>query len=352
MTAIVYCEDYQKHETGNHPENKERTQVIIKAIKDMNTDQNGIFEPEMAGEDDLLRVHSPEHVAKIKAFCQQGGGYLDFDTMASPQTYQIAKLSAGGAIKAAKLALEGKKSTYSIGRPPGHHATRNRAMGFCFFNNLAVVLEYLREVYNIKKFFIFDFDVHYGNGTAEIFYEDPQVLYISIHQDPRTIFPGSGFIEEIGRGEGEGRNLNIPLPPGSNTSDYIYILEKILKPAAEKFGADFYLVDVGFDGHQDDPLSSINLNDDFYQWVAMELMEITPYMTLILEGGYDLPALYRCNQRLINGLNANINANINFEDRNIRENKSNLKQMNQKVHRKTEVLFKEIKEAFSPFFEF
>lgn len=348
MTAIVYSEDYQKHETGNHPENKERTEVIIKAIKEMDAGQNGIFEPEMAGEDDLLRVHSPEHVAKIKAFCQQGGGYLDFDTMASSQTYQIAKLSAGGAIKAAKLVLEGEKSAYSIGRPPGHHATRDRAMGFCFFNNLAVVLKYLREVYNIKKFFIFDFDVHYGNGTAEIFYEDPQVLYISIHQDPRTIFPGSGFIEEIGRGEAEGRNLNIPLPPGSNTSDYIYILENILKPVAEKFKADFYLVDVGFDGHQDDPLSSINLNDDFYQWVAMEMMEITPSLALILEGGYDLPALYRCNQKLINGLNAN----INFKDRNIKENKSNLKQRNQKVHRETKDLLNEIKKIFSPFYEF
>ena len=116
-------------------------------------------------------------------------------------------------------------SAYSLARPPGHHATREKAMGFCLFNNVAVAIEHLKEFHGIKKFMIFDFDAHYGNGTAEIFINDPNVLYISIHQDPYTIFPGSGFIEEIGSGNGKGYNMNIPMPPGSTSQDYIYILE-------------------------------------------------------------------------------------------------------------------------------
>ncbi|HEY0196754.1 MAG TPA: histone deacetylase, partial [Methanobacterium sp.] len=221
MTAVVYSEDYRLHDTGNHVENERRVQVIMEAIKEnCLLDLEDIHPPEMAGEEDLLRVHSTEHVEYIRKFCEKGGGNLDFDTAASPQSYDIAKLSAGGAIKAAELVLDGYDSAYSIGRPPGHHATRNRAMGFCIFNNLAITLEYLRKLKKIKRFLVFDFDVHYGNGTADIFYEDPDVFYISIHQEPRTLFPGKGYIEEIGNEEGEGTNLNIPLPSGSNAHDY------------------------------------------------------------------------------------------------------------------------------------
>lgn len=342
MTAVVYSEEYGDHETGNHPENKERVRFIINAIKESGRiDENDIFRPEMAGEADLERVHTHQHVENIRTFCQKGGGYWDYDTFASPKTYQIAKLAAGGAIKAAELVLNGQKSAYAVVRPPGHHATKDRAMGFCFFNNLAITLEYLRETHRLKKFMIVDFDVHYGNGTAEMFYHDPRVLYISIHQDPRTIFPGTGFIEEMGSDEGKGYNLNIPMPPGSSTADYIYILEKILKPAAEEFKADFYMADVGFDGHEDDPLSSICLDDDFFQWIGAELMDIAGSLVLILEGGYNLEALSRCNLKLINGLK---------EHKTIKEIPSPYE--NLRVNRRTKDIFKEIKEVFSPFFEF
>ncbi|HEX7468810.1 MAG TPA: histone deacetylase [Methanobacterium sp.] len=341
MTALIHSPEYGKHETGNHPENKERIEAIINSVKESEIlSQIDLFKPDICKKEDLLRVHTKKHVENIKEICQRGGGYLDYDTLASPQSYQIAKLSAGGAITAAKLVTDGYKSAYSIGRPPGHHATRDRAMGFCIFNNLAITLEYLRELYKIKKFLIFDFDAHYGNGTADIFYSDPDVLYISIHQDPRTIFPGKGFVEEIGMGKGEGYNLNIPMSPGSTTDDYIYMIERILSPVAQYFNADFYLVDVGFDGHRDDPLSSINLDDDFYGWIAAELMEIAGRMALILEGGYNLPALSRCNIQLINGLNQENN----------REHP--LPRDNLTVLDDTKNSFKEIKEIFSPFFEF
>ena len=191
---------------------------------------------------------------------------------------------------------------------------------------------------------IFDFDVHYGNGTAEIFYEDPDVLYISIHQEPRTLFPGKGFIEEIGNEEGEGTNLNIPLPPGSNTNDYQYILKKILRPVADKFAPDFYLVDVGFDGHKDDPLSSIDLDDEFYGWVAVKLMDLADSLTLILEGGYDLNALYRSNEKFINGLE---NYKIIKEEHQINSNAGN----NSPVKNQTRSIYRDIKETFSPYFD-
>lgn len=345
MTAVVYSDEYRFHDTGNHVENEMRVLTIMQSIKEMDMmDINDIHQPNQAYEEDLLRVHTWAHVDYIQKFCKKGGGYLDFDTATSPRSYEIAKLSAGGSIKAAQLVLDGYESAYSIGRPPGHHATRNKAMGFCLFNNLAVTLEYLREKKNIKKFLVFDFDVHYGNGTADIFYEDPDVLYISIHQDPRTIFPGKGYIHETGNGAGEGFNLNIPMPPGSNSSDYMYVLDKILEPTVLKFDADFYLVDVGFDGHEDDPLSSINLDDEFFQWVAAELMDLADSLTLILEGGYDLNALSRSNVKLMEGLE---NYKIIKEE----YQKNSDEHYHSPVKNQTRKVYRDIKETFSPYFD-
>ena len=338
LNALVYCKDYKKHDTGNHPENKERLNAIINSLKDGGViDEIHCVCPPAATEEDILRVHSKAHVEHVKSFCESGGGYIDYDTYASPQTYEIAKLAAGGAIKGADLVLGGYKSTYAIVRPPGHHATATKSMGFCIFNNIAIALEYLRQEQKIKKFFIFDFDVHFGNGTSQIFYNDPDVFYISIHQNPRTLFPGDGFVEEIGSGSGEGCNLNIPMAPGSTTDDYIYILDKILEPAASKFNADFYFMDVGFDGHADDPLSSLSLTDEFYEYISGKMMGIAGSLALILEGGYNLNILSRCNVKMINALN-NI-SHDNYKDE-------------LKVLESTENTFNKIKDVFSPFYEF
>ncbi len=339
LTALVYSEEYKNHNTGNHPENQKRLDVIVNSLKNEGIwDKIDVIKPSIASEDDILRVHTEKHVKYIKNLCESGGGYIDYDTFASPQSYEIAKLAAGGAIKAVDLVINNDINAYSIARPPGHHATRDKAMGFCLFNNLAISLEYLRNKYKIKKFLILDFDVHYGNGTAEIFYEDPDVLYISIHQNPGTIFPGSGFVHEKGAGNGEGYNLNIPMAPGSTTDDYIYMLETILGPVASKFNADFYFLDVGFDGHVDDPLSSLALTDDFYEYAVNKMKYFTESMALILEGGYNLDVLSRCNIKMINALN-----NINSEEYYKHELK--VKDSNQNT-------FNQIKDVFSPFFEF
>jgi len=338
LNALVYSEEYKKHDTGNHPENKERLNAIINSLKNEGIlDKIDCFSPQIATKEDILRIHSKEHVEYIKSFCEGGGGYVDYDTFASPETYEISKLAAGGAIKASELVLSKYESAYALVRPPGHHATENKSMGFCIFNNLAIALEYLRHKHKVKKFFIFDFDVHFGNGTSEIFYNDPNVLYISIHQNPKTLYPGKGFIEEIGSGDGEGCNINIPMAPGSTTDDYIHILDKILEPAASKFNADFYFMDVGFDGHVDDPLSSLALTDDFYEHITNEMMNISGSLTLILEGGYNLDVLSRCNVKMIDTLN-----NISHENY-----KHELK-----VSENTKNTFNKIKDIFSPFYEF
>ena len=359
--ALVNSKEYAKHKTGIHPENQERISVIMDSLEkkgilnqetlDANLNNNhelkgkiDVFEPEKASREDILRVHSESYLEHLKSFCSSGGGYLDFDTVVSEDSYNIAKLAAGGAITASKLVLNGYKSAYSLARPPGHHATKERAMGFCLFNNIAVAIEYLKKYNGIKKFMILDIDAHYGNGTAEIYFKDPNVLYISIHQDPRTIFPGSGFIEEIGNGNGEGFNMNIPMPPGSTSQDYIYILKRLLEPVANNFDADFYFLEVGFDAHRDDPLSRMNLDDEFYPWITSEMMKIAFKMVLIFEGGYNLGALSRCNMKMINVLMNEI-GNKDYE---INENM--LK--DQKVSDETKKIYKNIQDVFLSFYEF
>jgi acetoin utilization deacetylase AcuC-like enzyme len=342
VISLVYSPEYAQHRTGSHPENQERLEVMLNyLLKKGEVEKEDIHQPTPAGDADLLRVHTPSYLRHLKNFAESGGGYLDFDTFVSPKSYEIAKLAAGGAITASKLVLEHDDFAYSLARPPGHHATTENAMGFCLVNNLAVALEYMREKYSIRKFMIIDFDAHYGNGTAEIFYHNPNVLYISIHQDPRTIFPGKGFIEETGSGKGEGYNLNIPMPPGSATSDYIYILEKIIEPVLRKFKADFYFLDVGFDDHREDPLSSLQLDDDFYPWITSHMQKLTPQMVLILEGGYSKDAMARSNLKMIKVLK-----NKSTHEDQWRPTEKLM------VKDETKIIFKKIQDTFSPYFTF
>ncbi len=342
MISLVHSPDYAKHQNETHPENQKRLEVLINSLQEGGLlEKLDVHQPDPANEEDILRVHTSKYLNNLKTFTKQGGGYLDFDTYASPQSYEIAKLAAGGAIKASELVLEQYNFSYSLARPPGHHATSNSAMGFCLINNLAVAIKYMMKKYAIKKFFILDIDAHYGNGTAEIFYHNPNVLYISIHQDPRTIFPGKGFVEETGNGEGEGFNINIPMPPGSRTSDYIYVLEKIVEPVCNQFRADFYYLDVGFDGHREDPLSSLLLDDYFYPWIAGYMGKITPKMTLILEGGYTNNAMGQSNLKMIKVL----------MDKSITERKWQAPG-DQETKDETINILKQIKDTFSPFFTF
>ncbi len=373
--AIVYSQEYDKHQDKTHIENKSRTDAIINNLSQQNFfNKLNIVDPLSADLNQVLSVHNSEHVNFIKEFCENGGGYLDFDTYVTPQSYQTALLSAGGAIKASQLVLSGENRdnwAFSISRPPGHHATANKSMGFCIFNNAAITVEHLRKTYGLKRFCIFDFDVHYGNGTAEIFYNDPEILYISIHQDPHTIFPGKGFINEQGSAEGKGYNLNIPMPPGSNNTDYIWILKEILGPVIKEFNPQVVFADVGFDGHHDDPLSRIELTEDFYSWIGQYLIEKHPKLISLLEGGYDLEALANSSLNFIVAmdpclfLSENQKSNIpdKFSQLQISNSKAKYKfklkdeiekEYLDKLYISTEVrqVLSSIKDSFSPYFKF
>ncbi|PKL66805.1 MAG: hypothetical protein CVV28_09000 [Methanobacteriales archaeon HGW-Methanobacteriales-1] len=370
--AIVYSPEYNRHQDKFHIENKARTDAIMNNLsKQSFFNKLNIIAPNRADLNHVLSVHTPEHVNFIDEFCKNGGGNIDFDTYATSQSYQTALLSAGGAIKAAQLVLNGEYWAFSISRPPGHHATSNKSMGFCIFNNGAIAVEYLRKTYGLERFCIVDFDVHYGNGTAEIFYNDPNVLYISIHQDPRTLFPGKGFINEQGSADGKGYNLNIPLPPGSNNADYIWILKEILGPVLKEFNPQIVFAEASFDGHLNDPLSRIELTEDFYSWIGQYLIEKHPGLISLLEGGYDLKALANSSLSFIVSMdpylflseNKNEKSNINDKFSYLQINKSKTKykfkeeiekEYLEKLYISPEVkkILSSIKDNFSPYFKF
>ncbi|MDP1553499.1 MAG: histone deacetylase [Methanobacteriaceae archaeon] len=372
--AIFYSPKYNNHQKNDHIENKSRTDAIITKFSKIGIfNKISLLEPESCDISDILAVHSSSHIHFIQDFCKKGGGYLDLDTYASSQSYHTALLSAGGAIAASKSIMNGEKWSYSISRPPGHHATAHKSMGFCIFNNVAIALKYLIRNYGLHKICIIDFDVHYGNGTAEIFYNDPNILYISIHQDPKTLFPGKGFIEEQGSGKGEGYNINIPMPIGSNNTDYIWILKEILEPVLKEFRPQVLFVEAGFDAHVNDPLSGINVNEYFYAWISQYLIEKNINIISLLEGGYNLEALSNSNLSFIVGLEPALISDNNDSD--------NYSQSNQKTSEtfhinKNEIKYKSkeeieryylekfmvspdvkqssylIKDIFSPFFKF
>lgn len=350
IMVLVYSPYYNNHQNPSHIENKSRTEAIIKKIDEEKIlDQIKVLGPDYATPEDLLRVHSHQHIEYIHDFCKKGGGYIDYDTYATPLSYDVALLAAGGSIKASQLVANGEKWAYSLARPPGHHATRTNAMGFCLFNNVAISIENLRATHKKKKFLILDFDVHYGNGTADIFYNDPDVLYISIHQDPHTIFPGKGFINEQGAADGKGYTLNLPMPPKSNNSDYMWILKKIVEPIIKEFNPEIVFAEAGFDAHKNDPLSRILIDEDFFSWVGEYLMELHEGVVVLLEGGYDLKALANSNLRFINSLHGDLDLQERYKTKLEIENEY---LMDEKVSSSVKLILREVLDKFSPFFKF
>ncbi|MBC7119865.1 MAG: histone deacetylase [Methanobacteriaceae archaeon] len=294
--TIVYSPSYDLHNMELHVENKKRTDAIMESLSVLDLK---IVEPKMASPTDILKVHSQSHLDYVKGFAERGGGYLDYDTYMTSESYNVALLAAGGAITASEIVSEDGGWAYSVARPPGHHATRDRAMGFCIFNNMAIAIEHLREK-GLDHFLIIDFDVHYGNGTADIFYDDPNIMYISIHQDPRTLYPGTGFIDEMGADDGIGYTMNIPMPPGSNTSDYIWILSRILEPVKDEFKPSMVFLEAGFDAHKDDPLANMRIDEEFYTWIGSYIRN--ERVVAVLEGGYNLKALANSNLKFVKSL--------------------------------------------------
>ena len=251
--------------------------------------------PSAASVETVARLHNPAYIAGIERFCASGGGALDPDTNVSARSYEAALHGVGGVIGAVRATLDGTAANaFAFVRPPGHHAVAARAMGFCLFNNVALAAQYLLDHAGATRILIVDWDVHHGNGTQDMFYSDPRVLYFSTHQIP--LFPGTGAIEEIGTGKGRGYTVNVPLPLGADDAVLWRVYDEILTPLAERFKPDYILVSSGFDGHWRDPLAQFYLSAAGYARMATRVRELAhtfcgDKLTLALEGGYDLQAL-------------------------------------------------------------
>ncbi|MCK4730549.1 MAG: histone deacetylase [Candidatus Aenigmarchaeota archaeon] len=291
MTAIIYHRDYLEHETGNHPENKYRLIAIMNEIQDSNLNIN-IIKPKQASIDEVNLVHTPNYIKKVAKYSKNELP-LDPDTITCKDSYETALFSAGGAITAVDT-LDKEDNAFALVRPPRHHALPDKGMGFCLFNNIGIGAKYALDKKGYERVMIIDWDVHHGNGTQNIFYDDPSVFYFSIHQLP--CYPGTGFSEERGLGKGERFTKNIPLPPGSGDKEYLDIFEKYLAPAADKYKPDLILVSAGFDAHIDDPMADMNVTGKGFEKMASEVYSIADKhcdgkLAMVLEGGYNPRAL-------------------------------------------------------------
>jgi acetoin utilization deacetylase AcuC-like enzyme len=294
--GYVYDPIYLKHDTGEHVENAQRLEAIISHLEETGLNkQLTLIKPRAASVEELALVHSKEHISHIQEVADKGGGWLDPDTVMSADSYEAALYAAGGAIAAVEAVMEGKaKSAFALVRPPGHHATRSRAMGFCLFNNIAIAAEHALAQYKLERVLIIDFDVHHGNGTQETFYDRPEVTYISTHEYP--FYPGTGDVGETGSGAGRGTTVNIPLPAGCGDSEYLMVFEQVIVPAARRFKPQLILVSAGYDNHWVDGLALMQVSVSGFgemarviNGLAGELCEGRLIFTL--EGGYNLRAL-------------------------------------------------------------
>ncbi len=261
-TVITHHERYKQYDLGEgHPFRGDRFENAMQLFRDqglLSLEEVTLVKPRPALKEDLLRAHSENYVDRIYQLAIENRPY-DFETPVSNEILEAALLITGGAIECGKHVLEGKAECgISIGGGY-HHAGRDYGGGFCLFNDIAVLIEYLRSKNNVQRFLVLDYDVHFGNGTSDIYYEDPTVLYVSLHQDPRTIYPGTGFTWQVGRDKGEGFNVNVPLPPGTSDRTYLYALNEIFVPMAEEFKPDIIIANGGSDPHFADTLGNLGL---------------------------------------------------------------------------------------------
>ncbi|UCH32785.1 MAG: histone deacetylase [Candidatus Bathyarchaeota archaeon] len=296
-TAIIFTPKYYEHDPGSgHPETSKRLRVIMKEVRPAlnGDDRCKLVEPGLAPLRDLELVHASDYIQLVKRICKLGGGLLDIgDTVASPESYTAARYAVGGAIKASDLVLK-KKATnaFALVRPPGHHAGRNYAAGFCIFNNVAIAASHLIKRQNIERILILDIDAHHGNGTQEIFYGTKKVLYISLHEDPRE-FPGTGFIDEVGESEGRGYNVNIPFPFRTSDKAYLRAIDGIVIPIISQYAPQFILISAGYDGYHADPVAKLSISAVSYATIFDKLLRLASRfcrdrLVVLLEGGYNL----------------------------------------------------------------
>ncbi|MEX0846962.1 MAG: histone deacetylase [Ilumatobacteraceae bacterium] len=291
---------YLEHLAGpRHPERPERLQAVLSGVqRDGIMDALVPLEPIAATRAELERVHPGPYLDRIERLSAAGGGRLDPDTYASPGTWRAASLAAGAGLTAAEALRRGEgDAAFCAVRPSGHHATSNESMGFCLISNVAVLAASLAE--QGERVLIVDYDAHHGNGTQEVFYHDPRVLFVSFHQWP--LYPGTGRHTEVGAGAGEGYTVNIPLPPGTTGDVYLRALDEIVAPRVAAFDPTWLVISAGFDGHRFDPITELGLTSGDYITMTSRILEWVPAgrRIVMLEGGYDLDALAWCSAGVI-----------------------------------------------------
>ena len=298
-TAYVTHPRYIEHDLAGHPEHAGRIRAVWARLEETGLRARlDAREAVLVSETQMLAVHSERHLAMLEQLTTLDRTVrLDPDTYANPTSYEIARLSAGAAVKAVDALLSGEVSnSLVVSRPPGHHAEPDRAMGFCLLNNVAIAVRHAQRQYGLARVLIVDFDVHHGNGTQAAFYDDPSVLFISTHQYGSLFYPGTGALNETGAGKGEGCNLNLALPAGVGDGGYAAVFEHIVLPAAERFQPQLIVVSVGFDAHWLDPLAGMRLSLSGYAHLSRELLRAAERLcdgriVFVLEGGYELDVL-------------------------------------------------------------
>jgi acetoin utilization deacetylase AcuC-like enzyme len=302
-TGLVYDDQYLRHCPGEwHPERPARLEAIMQRLQETGLlDELILIRPYPAPLPWIERLHDPDYIKRFQQACEKG--YTIFgvpDCGISRESYDIALLAVGGVFAAIENVMNGTvHNAFCAVRPPGHHAERGKALGFCFFNNIALGAVYLLENFGLERVAIVDWDVHHGNATQHMFESDPRVFYLSLHEDPHTCYPGTGHSSERGKGKGEGFNLNLPLPAGSGDEAYLKALTEQGLPRLKEFAPQFVMISAGFDAHADDPLAHQTLSREAFQNMGNLLLQLAEdsaggRLIGVLEGGYNLTVLADC----------------------------------------------------------
>ncbi|NIR51428.1 histone deacetylase [candidate division KSB1 bacterium] len=296
-TGFIYDDSFLYHKTGpGHPERPERLQRLMDYLNGSEVFASLTrLQPKEAELDWIEEIHLRSYIETIQGACKSGLQFLDADTVVSEDSYRATLLAVGSTVEACNAVMNSEvENAFCAVRPPGHHAERSRAMGFCLFNNVAIAARYLQKHCGIEKVCIIDWDVHHGNGTQNAFYDDATVFYVSIHQYPW--FPGTGKSEDRGMGEGEGTTLNLPSTAGLGDQEYLKMFEKQIMPSVRDFNPDFILISAGFDAHRDDPLASMQVTEDGFAHLTEAVKSLAKECSegrfvSLLEGGYNLNAM-------------------------------------------------------------
>jgi acetoin utilization deacetylase AcuC-like enzyme len=288
IPAVYFHPTFLKHETGEHPENRERLVTTRQILLDSGLELEWVT-PDPAPVAAIARVHDPAYIRTVRETAESGGGWLDWDTAVSPHSYEAALLAAGSGLMGVDRCLSSGQLAFMLVRPPGHHAGHSRGMGFCLFNNIAVAATHALEERGLERVLIVDWDVHHGNGTQAAFYDDPRVLFFSIHEGGH--YPGTGAVTEVGSGDGAGYTVNVPLHAGASDGAVFMAFESLLAPLARVFEPQLVLVSAGYDAQEGDPLGDLRLSGAAFQWMAARLLALSLEVgaagpLCFLEGGY------------------------------------------------------------------